>query len=130
MTVSAARRPGTESMVARAAVIFAGGFIGTAARVAVTEAIGHEAIALATVNLTGCLVIGLISGYFGPRVTLLRLFLAVGGVASFTSWSSLALQGVASPGAMILVVAETMVGIIVAGLGHLYAMKRLRRGGS
>lgn len=117
-------------MVARAAVIFVGGVVGTAGRLALTDAIGHEEIALATVNLLGALLIGLISGYFGPRVTLLRLFLAVGGVASFTSWSSLAVQGVESPGAMIIVVAETMVGIIVAGLGHLYATKRLRRGES
>lgn len=112
---------------ARVAAIFAGGFLGTAARVALLELMDNEPVALGAVNLLGCLLFGLISGVFGKRVTVVRLFLAVGGVAAFTSWSSLALQGVENPGMVIIVIAETIAGVIVAGLGHLLGWKFLRR---
>lgn len=114
-------------MWARVAAIFAGGFLGTAARVTLLEATDNEPVALGAVNLVGCLVLGVISGVFGQRVTVLRLFLAVGGVAAFTSWSSLALQGIGSPGMVIIVIAETIAGVVVAGLGHLLGWKFLRQ---
>ena len=114
-------------MWSRVAVIFVGGFLGTAARVGLLDALDSEPVALGAANLLGCLMLGLISGYFGPRVTLLRLFLAVGGVAAFTSWSSLALQGIESPGAVVIVLAETVAGIVMAGLGHLVGQGHLRR---
>ena len=129
MSVEAPGRAVVGPLWARVAVIFAGGFLGTAARVALLGLVGHEHVALGVVNVLGCLAIGLISGCFGPRVTLWRLFLAVGGVAAFTSWSSLALQGMESFGAVIIVVAETIVGVVAAGLGHLLGWRYLRRDG-
>lgn len=102
----------------RALIVFAGGFLGTAARVALLGAFADQAVGLAVINVAGCLALGVISGWFGSRVTWLRLFLAVGGVASFTSWSSLALQSVGSLPGVAWAVAETAIGISFAGLGH------------
>lgn len=115
--------------MARALVIFAGGMLGTAARVSLLDWYDDDLAGLAVVNLLGCLLLGAISGWFGQRVTLLRLFLAVGGVASFTSWSSLALQGIASPSMVALVAAETVAGICFAGLGHVIGRAVRRRRG-
>ena len=72
-------------------------------------------------------MLGCLSAVYGSRVTLLRLFLAVGGVASFTSWSSLALQGIESLAAAGFVVVETALGVTLAGLGHLVGWKATRR---
>ncbi|GAA4890893.1 hypothetical protein GCM10025789_04430 [Tessaracoccus lubricantis] len=84
--------------------------------------VGHEVIALAAINLAGCLLLGLVSGLYGPRVTPLRLFLAVGGLASFTSWSTLALQSLSLAGVLVAVM-ETTFGVLAAGLGHLAGWK-------
>lgn len=110
----------------RAAVIFAGGFLGTAARVGLLGVFADEVVGLAVINVVGCLTLGLIAGWFGQRVTLLRLFLAVGGVASFTSWSSLALQAVGSISGVLWAAGETVVGISFAGLGHVLGKKARR----
>lgn len=107
-------------------VIFAGGALGTAVRMGLLHLLGDEVVALAAVNVAGCFLLGLLSGVMGPHVPLRRLFLAVGGLGAFTSWSSLALQGVTEPGGIMIVIAETFVGIIFAGVGHLAGMK-LRR---
>ncbi|NHB85440.1 CrcB family protein [Tessaracoccus sp. HDW20] len=104
-------------------VIFAGGAVGTGLRIAVLRLVGDEVIALAAVNFIGCLLIGIVSGLLGPHATLARVFLAVGGIGAFTSWSTLALQGVTQPGGIPIVIAETGAGVIFAGLGHLAGMK-------
>ena len=109
---------------AKLAVIFAGGALGTAARIGLLRLLGDEVVALAAVNVLGCLLLGVISGVLGPRVPLTRLFLAVGGLGAFTSWSSLALQGVTEPGGLAIVVVETCFGVAFAGLGHLLGMRR------
>lgn len=111
----------------RAGVIFAGGVVGTACRALLLGAFEQQTVTLAVVNLTGCLMIGVVSGWWGARTSLLRLFLAVGGVAAFTSWSSLALQGIHDPVGTVIVVAEALVGVAVAGLGHLLGMWAQRR---
>ena len=116
-----------RQLAARAGAVFAGGFLGTGARFGVLELVDHDVVALAVVNLLGCLALGLISGAYGQRVTVLRAFLAIGGVAAFTSWSSLALQGVAGPGSVAVVVAEVAAGVAMAGLGHLVALRIRRR---
>ena len=60
----------------RAGVIFAGGAVGTACRALLLHALDQQTVALAVVNLTGCLLIGVVSGWWGARTSLLRLFLA------------------------------------------------------
>ena len=107
-------------------VIFAGGAVGTGLRILLLHLVGGEVVALAAVNFIGCLLIGIVSGLLGPHASVARMFLAVGGIGAFTSWSSLALQGVTEPGGPAIVIAETFAGIIFAGLGHLAGLK-LRR---
>ena len=111
----------------RAGVIFAGGAVGTACRALLLHALDQQTVALAVVNLTGCLLVGVVSGWWGARTSLLRLFLAVGGVGAFTSWSSLALQGIQDPVATVVVVVEALAGVGAAGLGHLLGARTQRR---
>lgn len=110
----------------QAVAVFAGGSVGTAARAGLLGLFTDQALALALVNLSGCVAFGALAGWFGTRTTWLRTFLAVGCVASFTSWSSLALQGIGSPAAAGMVVIETGLGIGAAGAGHI-AGRRLGR---
>ena len=112
----------SEKWWVKAGVIFVGGALGTALRVALLSLTGHEVIVLAAINLVGCLLLGLTSGIYGPRITLARLFLAVGGVAAFTSWSTLALQSLSLAGVLVAIM-ETFFGVIIAGLGHLAGWK-------
>lgn len=115
------------SFFSRAAVVFAGGALGTGARLGLLGLVGHEVVALAVVNLVGCFILGLLSGFLGDRVTLLRLFLVVGGISAFTSWSTLALQGIENGGQLVIALLEVAFGVFFAGLGHWLAW-RLRRG--
>lgn len=115
-------------LLVKVGVIFAGGVLGTAARMGLLHLLRDEVIALAAINVLGCLLLGLVSGIFGPRVTALRLFLAVGGLGAFTSWSSLAMQGVTEPGGVVIVLLETAVGVAFAGLGHLLGRRWRREG--
>lgn len=108
------------------AVIFAGGMIGTALRSLLSYAFGFWIFGLAIANLVGCLMLGLISGYYARRVTKLRLFLATGLVASFTSWSALALQGSQSWLMVCWVLGQGVVGVGLAGAGHLLG-RRVRQ---
>ena len=105
-------------------MIFAGGALGTGMRVTLLDLLGHEVLALALINLVGALLLGVVSGFYARRVTLIRLFLAVGGLASFTSWSTLALQSL-HPAGLLVAALETTVGVAAAGVGHL-AGPRLR----
>lgn len=107
-------------------MIFAGGTVGTALRVSLLEVFGNQTAALAGINLTGALLLGFISGLYGSRVSLLRLFLAVGGLASLTSWSTLALQSLHPMGVVIAAI-ETVLGVAAAGVGHLAGRRRKRR---
>lgn len=100
------------------AVIFLGGCLGTAARSYLVAAFTQPSLGLALANFSGCLGLGLIAGYFGTGAPLVRIFLAVGVVASFTSWSSLALYGTHSLIAFLLVLGETLLGIGLAAVGH------------
>lgn len=119
-----------KQLLARAGAIFAGGALGTGARLGLLAMLGSEVVALAVANLLGCFALGLVSGHYGSRVSTLRLFLAVGAVAAFTSWSSLALQGIANGGQLVVVVFEVAFGIFFAGLGHwLVWTRRARRPG-
>ncbi len=106
--------------------IFAGGVLGTALRLGLLRLIGDEVVALGAANAIGCVLIGLISGLLGPHASAARLFLAVGAIGAFTSWSSLALQAINMPAGILIAFIETFVGAIFAGVGHLGGMK-LRR---
>lgn len=118
-----------EKRWARAAVVFAGGALGTGLRVALLDLLGHEVLGLALINLTGAFLLGVVSGAYANRITMVRLFLAVGGLASFTSWSTLTLQSMGPDGVLVAAL-ETAAGVGLAGLGHLAARTlNLRRRG-
>lgn len=110
-----------------------GGFLGSVGRYLVAGWV-HRAIPFATfpvgtlvVNVTGCLAIGLVAGLvearqlFGPD---LRVFLMVGVLGGFTTFSSfayetLALSRDAEMGrALANVVAQAVLGLAAAWLGY------------
>lgn len=105
-------------------MIFAGGALGTGLRVFLFDFMGEDVATLALINLFGCVLLGFVAGIYGQQVTLLRLFLAVGGLASFTSWSTLALQSL-HPWGVVVAAVETALGVGAAGIGHLAG--RLKR---
>lgn len=112
----------TEKWWMKAGVILASWALGTALRVLLLGVTGREVILLAAINLVGCLLLGLISGIYGPRIRIARLVLAVGGVAAFTSWSTLALEPLTFARVLVSIM-ETFFGAIIAGLGHLAGWK-------
>jgi len=76
-----------------------GGFIGAVARYAVAVAMGPAATLrfpwpTFTVNVLGCLAIGLLAGYFTrvPAPEHLRLFLVTGILGGFTTFSAFGVE--------------------------------------
>ncbi len=109
----------TRDPLKRLSAVFAGGCLGAATRAGLLGIFDDQVLGLAAVNVAGALLLGALSGYFGSRVPLLRIFLAVGGVSAFTSWSSLAVQAALTPEGFIVMIAEVIAGVGAAGLGHL-----------
>jgi len=95
--------------------VFAGGVAGTAARQALL--LLGSVPGLAAANLVGCVLLGLVDAVLGHRRPRLRCFLAVGGIGAFTSWSSLAVQGLSGTGLVILAI-EVPAGVGAAWLGY------------
>ena len=87
--------------------VLAGGFVGTAARQVV--------------------LLGILDAILGSRRPRLRCFLVVGGVGAFTSWSSLAVQGLSVTGLTILVF-EVPAGVGAAWLGRRLGTRLVRLG--
>lgn len=102
--------------------IFTGGAIGASTRAGLVALFEDSLIGLAIVNVVGALLLGLISGFQAPQSTTLRLFLVTGGIAAFTSWSSLAIQGITSPTHFLAVAGEFIIGVGAAGLGYLIGL--------
>ncbi len=117
----------SQQRAGRLLAIFAGGSLGTLARAGLLELFADSMLSLAAINVGGALLLGALSGRYGLKVTATRLFLATGGVASFTSWSTLALQGISSPLHAMAVAGEFAFGIGAAGLGHVLARRWWRR---
>jgi len=92
--------------------------------------VGNQVVALAAVNLLGCLLLGVVSAMLGHRHEAWRMFLVVGGVGAFTSWSSLAVQGVTRPSGVWLVAAEALAGVCLAGIGHVTTWRLMVRRGA
>ena len=78
---------------------------------------------LAVANLLGCALLGILDAILGSRWPRLRCFLVVGGIGAFTSWSSLAVQGLSVAGLTILVFE------VPAGVGAAWLGRRLVRRG-
>lgn len=91
--------------------------------------IGGQVVALGVVNMVGCALLGVLSAVLGARHEAWRMFLVVGGIGAFTSWSSLAVQGVTQPWGVAVVVGESLLGVVVAGAAHVLTWRLRRRGG-
>lgn len=74
-----------------------GGAIGSIIRFAISQALhrinpDHPYIAVASVNVVGSFLIGLLAGHFTDRTQPLYLFAAIGILGGFTTFSSLSLD--------------------------------------
>jgi CrcB protein len=112
-------------------LVGSGGFLGAVARYALSRLIGPEAgvtrfpVGTLVVNVSGCLAIGLLSG-FSERAGVLsadaRLFLMTGLIGGFTTFSAFALETYALRGqtglAILNVIAQVGLGLlaVVAGV--------------
>ncbi|HIA14272.1 MAG TPA: fluoride efflux transporter CrcB [Nitrospirales bacterium] len=117
-------------------VVGLGGFIGSAGRFALSGLV-HRLFPLSTfpygtlaVNVIGCLAIGFISGMLDQRqilTPLLRLFLLVGVLGGFTTFSAFAYETLdlvhASNFARAIsnVIAQVVFGLTAAWIGYLTA---------
>tara|TARA_B100001094_G_scaffold157234_1_gene152208 strand:- start:224 stop:598 length:375 start_codon:yes stop_codon:yes gene_type:complete len=78
-------------------IIGFGGFIGTVCRYLVASLFDKASFPYATVvvNLMGCFLIGLVSGYFSQKLgdqTQLFFFLTIGVLGGFTTFSAIAMD--------------------------------------
>ena len=84
-----------SNVIANTALVALGGAIGSGLRYVVDRAYGARSwpVATLTVNLLGSLVLGLLVGWIGTRVTPeLRLALFTGVLGGFTTFSTFALE--------------------------------------
>jgi len=78
-------------------IIGFGGFIGTVCRYLVVSLFDKSSFPYGTVvvNLVGCFLIGLVSGYFSQKLgdqTQLFFFLTIGCLGGFTTFSAIAME--------------------------------------
>lgn len=86
------------SQILKASLIIGfGGFIGTVCRYLVVSLFDKSSFPYGTVvvNLVGCFLIGLVSGYFSQKMgdqTQLFFFLTIGCLGGFTTFSAIAMD--------------------------------------
>jgi CrcB protein len=86
------------SQILKASLIIGfGGFIGTVCRYLVVSLFDKSSFPYGTVvvNLVGCFLIGLVSGYFSQKLgdqTQLFFFLTIGCLGGFTTFSAIAME--------------------------------------
>lgn len=112
----------------KVALVGLGGALGTLARAVITIGFdAHEPVALLAVNLSGALLLGMLTALlkprFSPGAAHLQAFFGVGLLGGFTSYSALSVQALTigaqvSPVASIGYLAATLFGgLIASGLG-------------
>jgi len=115
----------------QALLVGAGGFIGSSLRFTVSQLMhrlvpGGFPIGTLTVNMVGCLLIGLVIGLAEHRELLShswRLFLAVGVLGGFTTYSSFAFENMTLINSAAFfhlalnIVVQLLVGLLFAWLG-------------
>lgn len=142
MTVPAHNPPQSTLVVARYALIFAGGALGALLRVVLLSLDATTLSALFWINVAGSFALGaLLAGLSSLPVSLLatntRAFLGTGMLAGFTSYSALALgvTGLLSVDLLVALgygLATVIVGVLAAWLGQtlvLLALPSTRRSG-
>lgn len=118
--------PSARIVLRRAALAGLGGMIGTAARLSLGMLITDAAGAVLVANLTGALLLGILTARL--HTSDLRVFLGTGMLGGFTTYSAFAVDGIAlwaaSPLWAVGYVAISLIG------GLLAAILGLRLGGS
>lgn len=100
--------------------------LGAPVGLALDAVLGYEMVVLGAVNAVGWFGLGLASGRWGSRVRGMQALLAGIGVAGFSSWAPLILNGPESTGAILIAFVEVAFGFLFAVLGHLVTMPRGR----
>jgi len=120
-----------NGFLGQALLVGFGGFIGSSLRFSVSQLMhrlvpGGFPIGTLTVNMVGCLLIGLVIGAAEHRELLnhsWRLFLAVGLLGGFTTYSSFAFENLTLitsanfPHLILNIVIQLVVGLVFAWLG-------------
>ncbi len=118
------------SQILKASLIIGfGGFIGTVCRYLVVSLFDKSSFPYGTVvvNLVGCFLIGLVSGYFSQKMgdqTQLFFFLTIGCLGGFTTFSAIAMdsQVFIQNGEFIRMLAyiafQTLLGIALCMIGY------------
>ncbi len=100
------------------AVVAAGGMVGAVTRFAVQAAFPHRPgmvdWAIFAVNVSGCLLIGVLMGLVNPRQRLLTAFLGTGVLGGFTTFSAFTVDVVRMAEAGNAVMASGYLGATVA----------------
>ena len=89
-----------NELIKTSLLIAGGGFIGTLLRFLATDFLNKYSapafpIGTVVINLIGCLLIGILAGFFSERLTSdsnLFLFLAIGCLGGFTAFSAFAIE--------------------------------------
>ena len=121
-----------NELIKTSLLIAGGGFIGTLLRFLTTQFLNKYTaisfpIGTVVVNLIGCLLIGILAGFFSERLTSdsnLFLFLAIGCLGGFTTFSAFAIESQVyiQNGEFLKLAAyisiQVLIGIILATLGY------------
>ena len=121
-----------NELIKTSLIIAGGGFIGTLLRFLSSQFINKYTdvsfpIATVIVNLIGCLLIGILAGFFSERLTSdsnLFLFLTIGCLGGFTTFSAFAIESqvfIQNGEFLKLTVyisVQVLIGIILAVLGY------------
>ena len=121
-----------NELIKTSLIIAGGGFIGTLLRFLSSQFINKYTdvsfpIATVIVNLIGCLLIGILAGFFSERLTSdsnLFLFLTIGCLGGFTTFSAFAIESqvfIQNGDFLKLTVyisVQVLIGIILAVLGY------------
>jgi CrcB protein len=125
----------TATLLGQLLVVGAGGFLGSAARFGLSGLVQRYSgstfpLGTLAVNLTGCLAIGLLAGLMEARQILgpgQRLFLLIGVLGGFTTFSTLAyetlalFQGADAVKALANMGAHVILGMAAAWAGYTVA---------
>ena len=119
-----------NELIKTSLLIAGGGFIGTLLRFLATECLNKYSaaafpIGTVVVNLIGCLLIGILAGFFSDRLTSnLFLFLTIGCLGGFTTFSAFAIESqvfIQNGEFLKLTVyisIQVLIGILLAALGY------------